>query len=48
MKDPKCMQSLRKETHMITCVYLVLTCVEYNVQENNVDGDSHKPSCNQI
>ena len=25
-------------------VYLVHTCVEYNVQENDIDGDSNKPS----
>ena len=27
---------------------LVRTCVEYNVQENDIDGDSNKPSSNQI
>ena len=27
---------------------LVRTCVEYNVQENDMDGDSNKPSSNQI
>ena len=39
MKDLRCMWSLMKET---------LTCVEYNVQENDIDGDSNKPSSNLI
>ena len=38
------------ETYIFICsdVYFVLTCVEYNVQEKDIDVDANNSTSNQI